>query len=64
MSSEQGGRRVAPRQARMHPLPPCEPVPTCAPRPASRLQKENEVVLYGGEWYDSERDKTHVYSDL
>jgi hypothetical protein len=28
------------------------------------LQKENEVILYGGEWYDGERDKTHVYSDV
>lgn len=28
------------------------------------LQKENELVLFGGEWYDSDRDKTHVYADL
>lgn len=27
-------------------------------------QKENEVILYGGEWYDSDKDKTHVYSDI
>lgn len=27
-------------------------------------QKENEVILYGGEWYDGERDMTHVYSDV
>lgn len=27
-------------------------------------QKENEIVLYGGEWYDGDRDKTHVYSDI
>lgn len=27
-------------------------------------QKENELILFGGEWYDSEKDKTHVYADL
>lgn len=27
-------------------------------------QKENELILFGGEWYDGERDRTHVYADL
>lgn len=36
--------------------------PTSPPPPP--LQKENEVILYGGEWYDSDKDKTHVYSDV
>ena len=27
------------------------------PRLAGRLQKENEVLLYGGEWYDDDKDK-------
>lgn len=26
--------------------------------------KESEAVLFGGEWYDGLRDKTHVYSDI
>lgn len=29
-----------------------------------RLQKDNEVLLYGGEWYDGERDKMYVYGDV
>ncbi|KAI7844606.1 hypothetical protein COHA_001846 [Chlorella ohadii] len=27
-------------------------------------QKENEVILFGGEWYDGDKDKTYVYNDL
>ncbi|GAB4820430.1 hypothetical protein N2152v2_007476 [Parachlorella kessleri] len=27
-------------------------------------QKENEVLLFGGEWYDADRDKTHVYAEI
>ena len=26
--------------------------------------QENEIVLFGGEFYDHRTDKTHVYSDL
>ncbi|KAL4432778.1 hypothetical protein ABPG77_008104 [Micractinium sp. CCAP 211/92] len=34
------------------------------PIPSQARRKENEVILYGGEWYDSDKDKTHVYSDI
>jgi hypothetical protein len=25
------------------------------------LQRESEIIVYAGEWLDSERDKMHVY---
>ncbi|KAL4853408.1 Kelch domain-containing protein 4 [Chlorella vulgaris] len=28
------------------------------------VEKDNEVLLYGGEWYDGERDKMYVYGDV
>lgn len=53
------------------PAPPHRPATALSPALIAssasrlpRLQKENEVILYGGEWYDGERDKTHVYSDV
>lgn len=40
---------------------PCSRTNLCPPLLVA-LQKENEVILFGGEWYDSDKDKTYVYS--
>ena len=34
----------------------------CLLPPPHPLQKENEAILFGGEFYDGDKDKTYVYA--
>ncbi|KAL4541299.1 hypothetical protein Ndes2437B_g05679 [Nannochloris sp. 'desiccata'] len=43
-----------------------ENCPPPSPRVYSSFQplNEKEIIMFGGEWYDGERDKMHVYADI